>query len=163
MMHNNITRLLDSKKISYTIHSLPDKKLSAVDTAAFLNVSLDQVFKSIVLTRTNPGKPIIAIIPASCEANTKKIAKQVKEKKVAVTTLQQAEKLTGLMAGGISPLALINKGFEFLLDESALKLDRMYISGGQIGIIINLSISAFVDIIRPKMGDFSRFKNQADK
>jgi len=62
-----------------------------------------------------------------------------------VTTLREAEALTGLKAGGISPLALINKGFQVVIDETALERGKILISGGQRGLQIQL---ASQDLIR---------------
>lgn len=62
-----------------------------------------------------------------------------------MTTLREAEALTGLKAGGISPLALINKGFQVVIDESAIKRITILISGGQRGLQIQLAAQ---DLIR---------------
>lgn len=136
---NNVTRMLDAKKISYTAHPLPEEKLSAVEVAAFLGVPHGQVFKTIVAIRITPGKPILAIIPGDAELDLKLLASAVKEKKVKVASHQQAEALTALQTGGISPLALINKGFQVLLDHKALEYPTILISGGQRGLNVELS------------------------
>jgi Cys-tRNA(Pro)/Cys-tRNA(Cys) deacylase len=60
---SNVTRLLDSKKIRYTVFELPAEKLGALETARRLNVPPEQVFKTIVARREQPGKPILAVIP----------------------------------------------------------------------------------------------------
>ena len=82
-----------------------------------------QVFKTIVILREKPGKPILAVIPGDCQANLKAIAGAVNEKKVRLPTQTEAEQLTGLQAGGISPLALINKGFQVLIHQSAANFE----------------------------------------
>ena len=135
---NNVTRMLDAKGIPYCALEIPNKKLSAMEVAEFLQVSPEMVFKTIVVERDEKGKAILALVPATGEVNVKNLAKTVGEKKLRVTTLEKAEKLTGLRAGGISPLALINKGFEVFLFESALELDEIIISGGQWGLQIAL-------------------------
>ena len=119
MPTNNITRLLDSKKIKYTAFALPPEKLGAQETARRLNVPPEQVFKTIVAKRDKPGKPILAVIPGPCELDLKALATALGEKKVHLTTQREAETLTGLQAGGISPLALINKGFQVVIDSAA--------------------------------------------
>ena len=60
---NNITRLLDARKISYTVFETRIEKLGALEVAELLNVSPDTVFKSIVVTREKGKKPILAVIP----------------------------------------------------------------------------------------------------
>src|SRR5512132_3143206 len=135
---NNVTRLLDSRGISYTAFELPAEKLGAVEAAAILGISADQVFKTIVVVREAKGKPILAVTPGPLEVDLKALAKAAGEKKLALPTEKEAERLTGLQAGGISPLALLNRGFQVVIDETALLFDEIYISGGQRGLNIRL-------------------------
>ena len=74
----------------------------------------------------------------------KLVANALNEKKVILPTQREAEQLTGLQAGGISPLALINKGFQVLLDTSAENFPEIHISGGQRGLNIRLPVTALV-------------------
>ena len=143
---NNVTRLLDARKISYTAHKLPSEKLGAMDAASYLGASPELVYKTIVAIRTTPGKPILAVVPGNKELDVKLLAKAVNEKKVRVATQQQAEDLTRLQTGGISPLALINKGFQILIDQSALIHSTIFISGGQRGLNIEISPKDLIKI-----------------
>ncbi len=59
---NNVTRLLDSKKVPYKAFELPAEKLGAGETARLLGVDPELVYKTIVVTRPK-GKPILAVIP----------------------------------------------------------------------------------------------------
>jgi Cys-tRNA(Pro)/Cys-tRNA(Cys) deacylase len=136
---NNVTRMLDAKKIAYTPHPLPEKKLGAVEVAEIIGVSPAIVFKTIVVKRLERGKPVLAVVPGSSEVDLKALAKAVGEKKLKLTTQAEAEKLTGLQAGGISPLALLNKGFQTVLDSSAEGHPTIIISGGQWGLNIQLA------------------------
>ena len=136
---NNVTRFLDAKKITYTAYETLSEKLGAVETARLLNLPAEQVFKTIVVVRSKPGKPILALIPGTGQADLKMIASAVDEKKVSLPTEKEAEALTGLQAGGISPLALINKGFQVLIDSSAQKFSTINVSGGQRGLSIAIS------------------------
>jgi prolyl-tRNA editing enzyme YbaK/EbsC (Cys-tRNA(Pro) deacylase) len=62
---NNITRFLDSRKIKYQAYETPAEKLGALETARLLNVSPDLVFKTIVVTREKPKKPLLAVVPGT--------------------------------------------------------------------------------------------------
>ena len=150
---NNVTRMLDAKKIQYTAHELPEEKLGASRSAEILGVPASQVFKSIVTVRTGPGKPILAVIPGDEELNLKLAAKAVGEKKLKVATHQEAEELTGLQTGGISPLALINKGFQILLDRSALEHATIFVSGGQRGLNIQISPKDLMKLTNARPAD----------
>jgi len=153
---NNVTRLLDAHKIEYTAYELPAEKLGAVEAAGYLGVSPDLVYKTIVVKRETSGKPILAVIPGDHEVDLKLLAKAVGEKKVILPTEREAEQLTGLQAGGISPLALIQRGFQVVLDESAVVQKKIYISGGQRGLNIRLPVSALVTLTNARLASISR-------
>jgi Cys-tRNA(Pro)/Cys-tRNA(Cys) deacylase len=59
---------------------------------------------------------------------------------------RDAEALTGLQVGGISALALINRGFEICIDQAARGLDRIAVSAGQRGINLYLAVSDLVRV-----------------
>ncbi len=136
---NNVTRFLDARKIRYSAYETPAEKLGALETAVLLGVSPEQVFKTIVVLRARPGKLILAVVPGSGQVDLRLLASALAEKKVTLPTEREAERLTGLQAGGISPLALINKGFQVVIDTSAQKFGEIHISGGQRGLNIRLS------------------------
>jgi Cys-tRNA(Pro)/Cys-tRNA(Cys) deacylase len=156
MAQNNVIRFLEGQKVPHTVFELPEEKLSALETARLLNLPPEQIFKSIVAVRSRPGKPVLAIIPGPLEVNLKSLAEIVGEKKVQPATQREAEQLTGLKTGGISPLALMNRGFQFCLDESALLFEEINISGGQLGLNIRLGVNDLVRLIHPLIGDISQ-------
>jgi Cys-tRNA(Pro)/Cys-tRNA(Cys) deacylase len=153
---NNVTRFLDSHQVAYTAFELPAEKLSAVEAAHFLNVPEDVVFKTIVILREVKGKTILALVPGAREVDMKSLAKVVGEKKLQPATQREAEKLTGLLTGGISPLALINRGFQVVVDQTALDCEAIYISGGQRGLNIRLSPQDLIDLTHAQTADISR-------
>lgn len=162
MTQNNVTRFLQSKKIPFEVFELPNGKRTAQETANFLNVPVGMVFKTIVLQPVLPGKPILAVVPADKTADLKLIAKFLKEKKLEFPTPQAAEKMTGLQTGGISALALINKGFRILLDSSANELDWMHVSGGQRGINIKLPVKDFIKITNARIASISSLMDEKE-
>lgn len=160
---NNITRLLDSKKIPYRSFDLPADKLSADETARLLGVEPMLVYKTIVVTRER-GKPILAVIPGPHHVDLKLLAAALGEKKVNLPTEREAEQLTGLQAGGISPLALLNKGFQVVIasepERSAEAAqpgeDReIHVSGGQRGLNIRLPVWALAELTRARFAVIS--------
>jgi Cys-tRNA(Pro)/Cys-tRNA(Cys) deacylase len=155
MVTNNVIRLLQSRKIPFTAFELPAEKLGALETAALLGVPPEMVYKTIVVQREKPGKPVLAVIPGPNEVDLKLLAAFLGEKKVHLPTEREAEQLTGLQAGGISPLALINKGFQVVLDDSAKELAEIHISGGQRGLNIRLPVAALVQLTNAKSGRIS--------
>ena len=75
------------------------------------------------------------------------------EKKLHLPTEREAERLTGLLAGGISPLALINRGFQVVLDASAMTFSEIHISGGQRGLNIRLPVTALIDLVNASVAE----------
>jgi Cys-tRNA(Pro)/Cys-tRNA(Cys) deacylase len=155
MPTNNITRLLDSRKIPYTAYELPAEKLGAQETARLLNVPLELIYKTIVVTREGKGKPILAVVPGDREVDLKLLAKAVNEKKLHLPTEREAEAITGLQAGGISPLALINKGFQIVIETAAQKHKEIHVSGGQRGLNICLPVSELVKLSNARFAEIS--------
>ena len=150
MIKNNVTRLLENRKITFKAYQLPSEKLGAEEVARLLDAPLEIVFKSIVITRKGPGKPILAVVPGTMEVDLKSLAKAVGEKKVVPSTQSEAEEITRLQAGGISPLALVNRGFEILIDQSVLDHDFIHISGGERGLNIRLATKDLIQLTGAK-------------
>lgn len=156
---NNITRFLDSRKIAYRALETPVEKLGAVEAAQFLGVPAETVFKTIVVIREKPKKPVLAVVPGPCSVDLKRLAAALGEKKVHLPTEREAEQLTGLQAGGISPLALIHKGFQVVVDSSAQKHGEIHISGGQRGINIRLAASDLVKLTNARLAAICQESN----
>lgn len=152
---NNVTRFLDSRKVKYAAHQIPPEKLGAVEAADLMGVPHDQVFKTIV-TKREKGKPVLAVIPGPRTVDLKMLASFLGEKKMVLPTEREAEQLTGLQAGGISPLALINKGFQVVLDSAAGEFEQIFVSGGQRGLDIQLPVKDLIRLTNAKVGEISR-------
>jgi len=162
---NNITRLLDARKIAYTAFETPVEKLGALETAEFLKVMPETVFKTIVVTREKPTsspkgkKPILAVIPGPNSVDLKLLAAALGEKKVHLPTEREAEQLTGLQAGGISPLALINKGFQVVIDSAAQVYGQIHVSGGQRGLNIKLPVAELIQLTNARLASISKIES----
>ena len=152
---NNVTRMLDAKKIAYQLFETKNEKLGAQQTADLLGLDPWMVFKTIVTARVRPGKKVLAVIPGPATVDLKKLAMAVGEKKMTLVTEREAEAATGLQAGGISPLALINKGFQVVIDESALVFDRINISAGQRGLNLAIGPADLAALVAASFGDIS--------
>jgi len=153
---NNVIRMLEARKVPFKVYELPAEKISALETARLLKMPPEMVFKTIVITREKPKKPILAVIPGPNEVDLKALAQFLGEKKVHLPSEREAEQLTGLQAGGISPLALLNKGFMVILDASALADAEIHISGGQRGLTIRLPVEALVGFTRARITIISK-------
>ena len=153
---NNITRLLDANKIRYVAFDLPAEKLSAQEVARLLGVSPGLVYKTIVVNRDKPKRPLLVLVPADATVDLKQVAAAVGDKKVYLPTEREAEAITRLQAGGISPLALINRGFQVLVDSAARELGEIHVSGGQRGLNIRLAVSDLLQLTRGRFAPVGR-------
>ncbi|MCL5429451.1 MAG: Cys-tRNA(Pro) deacylase [Chloroflexi bacterium] len=147
---NNVTRMLVARGVPFEAHELPEEKLGGMEAAAILHVEPYLMFKTIVALRPDGGKAVLALVPAPAKLNLKALGRCLGGRKLQLATQVQAEKLTGLQVGGISPLALIGKGFEVVLDESALGFEKIYLSGGQRGLNLSIAPQAVVDLTHAK-------------
>ncbi|MCL4258753.1 MAG: hypothetical protein KJZ53_09530, partial [Anaerolineales bacterium] len=129
---------------------LPAEKLSGLEAAAHLGVDPAQMYKTIVAIRPDGGKPVLGVVPAAAQIELKALGRALGGKKLQLATQAQAEKLTGLQTGGISPLALVAKGFEVVVDSSALQHEVIYVSGGQRGLNISLTPNSLLELTHAK-------------
>ena len=149
---NNVTRLLDSRKIAYTTAEYDGSKFhSAEEVAQLIGVPADQVYKTIVVLREEKGKkPLLVMVAGNREIDLKKLAASVGEKKLHIAKHDEAEKLTGLQVGGISALALLSKPFEVCLDRSALDFEHIHISGGQRGLDVQIGVKDLIALTKAR-------------
>jgi Cys-tRNA(Pro)/Cys-tRNA(Cys) deacylase len=151
---NNVTRLLDARHIPYQVFELSPEKHSAEETAALLGVPEDHVYKTLVVLREAKGKkPLLVMTPGGRELDLKRLAAALGEKKLKMATQQEAETLTGLLTGGISALALLNKGFEICLERAALDLPFIHVSAGQRGADLRLKPQDLTTVTNCKLVD----------
>ena len=149
-------RLLEGKKVPYSARFYDhDKFVSALEVAQAIDMPPQQVFKTLV-AEPDRGKPILAAIPANGELDLKALAKAAGTKKVRMATQASAERLTGLQKGGISALALINRGFQVYLDDSALEHDQIAMSAGERGAQVVLAPEDFVRLTRAHVSAISQ-------
>ncbi len=147
----NAMRLLDTHDIVYTPFIYAgDTFHPAEEVAEMLGIPLQQVFKTLVVL-ANEGRRLLIMIPADRELDLRQVARAVDAKSVHMAAQREAEQLTGLKVGGISPLALLDKHFEVYLDASGNQLDELYISGGQRGVTLRMRVKDLIDITKAKV------------
>jgi len=153
---NNVTRLLEARGVAYEVFEFPPEKHTAEETAALLGVPEDHVYKTLVVLRETKGKkPLLVMAPAGREANLKTLAASIGEKKLKMSAQREAEALTGLQVGGISALALLNKGFDICIDQAALSLPYVHVSAGQRGANLRLAVADLRALTRARLVDTS--------
>jgi Cys-tRNA(Pro)/Cys-tRNA(Cys) deacylase len=136
----NAMRTLDARKVAYQVFTYSSEIHSAQGAAEALAVPVHWVYKTlVVLPESGQGRPLLVMVPGDRELDLKVLGGSVGEKKLRMASQREAESLTGLLVGGISALALLNKPFRIYIDQAALELERIYVNGGQRGLNLCLT------------------------
>ena len=139
-------RVLDSLKIPYVSHFYEeDASLSGVEVAQLLGEDVDRVFKTLV-TEGKSGQHYVFVIPVREELDLKKAAKVSGEKAIVMIKQKELLPLTGYIHGGCSPIGM-KKFFRTTFHESARVCPTIFISGGRIGLQVELSPEALETVI----------------
>lgn len=133
----NAMRLLDRDKIKYTVREYPEGPVAAVDVAKYFGQPADRLFKTLVTTDNNHGYYVFCL-PGDHELDLKKAASIVGAKKIEMLKQKDLLKLTGYIHGGCSPIGM-KKLFPTVVDVSALDWETIYVSGGKIGLQIEIA------------------------
>lgn len=153
----NAMRLLDAKGVSYVAHTFSSTIHSAEGVAEVLGFPARRVFKTlVVLPTTRRARPILAIVPGDGTLDLKKLAHAAGEKKLRMATQREAESLTGLQVGGISALALLNKGFVVYLDATANEGETLLVSAGTRGINLEMAAKDLTEVTGARVRDISQ-------
>ena len=104
--------------------------------AAALGQDAASVFKTLVAMVD--GKPVVAVVPVTTSVSLKALAAAAGGKRAEMAEPSVAERVTGYVVGGISPLGQ-RKPLPTVIDESVVLLERMYVSGGRRGLEIGLA------------------------
>jgi Cys-tRNA(Pro)/Cys-tRNA(Cys) deacylase len=148
-------RVLDRADVPYEVLTFPESVHSAEGVAEFVGLPASRVYKTLVVERPAGGKPLLVMAPGDRELDLKELAGCLSEKKLQMASHKDAERLTGLQVGGISALALLNRGFEICLDRRALELDDIVVSAGQRGINLRLAVRDLARVTYARLVDAS--------
>jgi len=156
-VRTNAMRVLDAAKIPYQALFFSPEIHSAVGVAEAVGLPPAQVFKTLVLLPER-GKPLLVMTPGDGILDLKKVAHATGHKKVQMAPHKQAEQLTGLKVGGISALALLQKGFAVYIDASAGQWEEIVVSAGQRGVNLRLSTDDLIRITGAQIIDAVHLK-----
>jgi Cys-tRNA(Pro)/Cys-tRNA(Cys) deacylase len=139
------TIALERAKIPFTVHEYkhdPRSGSYGLEASEAMGVPPDRVFKTLVASVD--GSLAVGVVPVHRQLDLKALAAATGGKKGIMAEVAAAERATGYVAGGISPVGQ-RKRLPVVVDSSALQLATMFISGGRRGLDIEL---APADLIR---------------
>ncbi len=131
----------------------PAAQSYGMEAAEKLGLDPAAVFKTLVTSVD--GKLTVAIVPVAQSLDLKALAAAAGGKRAAMADLGEAERATGYVAGGISPLGQ-RKRLPTVVDESAMGLERMYVSGGRRGLDIELAPADLRTLTQAKVAPIAR-------
>jgi len=143
--NTNSMRLLEARGIPYQAYTFPADIHSAQGVAEVVGVPAHQVYKTLVVMPPQ-GRPLLVLVPGDRELDLSRLARVLGMKKLRMATQREAEKATGLLVGGISPLALLGRGFRVCLDHSALEWEQVLVSAGRRGINLRLRVADLIAV-----------------
>jgi Cys-tRNA(Pro)/Cys-tRNA(Cys) deacylase len=138
-------RALAAAGVGFTEHPYdhdPSHGSYGDEAADALELDPDAVFKTLLADAS--GELVVAVVPVSSSVDLKALAQAAGAKRARLADAADAERVTGYVVGGISPLGQ-RSHLRTFVDVSALSLERMYVSGGRRGFDIGL---APVDLMR---------------
>ncbi len=156
----NALRLLSQKKLPHAVHDYTDSgAVSGPEVAAALGEDPEKVFKTLVTTGKS-GQHYVFVLPVNRELDLRKAAASVGEKNVAMLPQKELLPLTGYVHGGCSPIGM-KKLFPTVLHESAGALETLCVSGGRIGLQIELAPAALGSIVPCTLADICTEEEKA--
>ncbi|ENV77040.1 Cys-tRNA(Pro) deacylase [Acinetobacter ursingii] len=146
-------KLLKTNKIEYSTHEYehdPNAKSFGLEAAEKLNLDVEEVFKTLLVT--DDKNHYVTILPVNHQLNLKKVAAALGCKKLHMADPKDAERLTGYLVGGISPLGQ-KKRLKTVIDASAEMKTKIYVSGGKRGLDIGVAPQAIAKILDAQFVD----------
>lgn len=151
----NAVRLVEAEGISYRLHSYdaPEGFLDGVSVALALGQDSRRVFKTLI-TIGSSRENHVCVIPVEKELDLKKAAACFGEKKLEMIPAKEITKTTGYIKGGCSPIGM-KKPFSTVVDISAENIEWIIVSGGKVGLQMEIPTEALLDMTGAKLADIT--------
>lgn len=134
----NAMRILEKTGTAYQMHTYDaGDKIDGISVAQKVGIDPKYVYKTLV-TEGKSKNYFVFVIPVAAELNLKAAATAVGEKSVEMLAVKDLLGVTGYIRGGCSPVGM-KKQYKTVIDKSAETLETMVVSGGKIGVQIELA------------------------
>ncbi|MFD3607442.1 Cys-tRNA(Pro) deacylase [Streptomyces atroolivaceus] len=150
------TVALTAAGTDFTVHAYdhdPSSPSYGEEAAAALGVRADRVFKTLVADVD--GELVVAVVPVAGSLDLKALASAVGGKRAAMADPAAAERTTGYVRGGISPLGQ-RKRLRTVLDASAASHPTICVSAGRRGLEVELSASDLATLTGATLAEIGR-------
>ncbi len=150
--------LAEKHAIAHQVHSYshdPNCESYGEEAAQALNIDPGQVYKTLMVALNGDNKKLaVAIVPVAAQLNLKAAAKAFKVKKITMAESQTAQRSSGYLLGGISPLGQ-KKRLATLLDSSAESWPTVFVSAGKRGLEIELKATDLLLLCQGQLADLA--------
>lgn len=145
--------LLKKNKCDFKIHKYEhdsDCTNFGDEAVEKLGLNANQVYKTLLVELT-PKELVVCVIPVANQLSLKEVANIFSVKKAEMASKDEAQKVTGYLLGGISPLGQ-KKLLKTVLDESVKNFQTIFISGGKRGVDIEVKPKDLEVLLKAKIG-----------
>lgn len=154
------TDALTAAGVAFELHAYdhdPGERHFGDETIEALGLDPDRVFKTLVVNLSQTGRPALAVgvVPVSGRLDLKAIAVALDAKKAELAASADAERATGYLVGGISPLGQ-KTSLPTVIDETALLFDTVFCSAGKRGLQVELAPTALAALVGARFADIAR-------
>ena len=148
---------LEAAGVPHTVHPYEHDAGTTLgyglEAAHVLGIPAEQVFKTLMAAVD--GRLTVAVVPVTGKLDLKALAHAVGGKRAAMAERPAAERATGYVAGGISPLGQ-KTTHPTVVDESVELFDTVYVSGGRRGLDIGLAPADLIRLTGAVVADIAR-------
>ena len=145
--------LLKKNKCDFKIHKYdhdPECTNFGEEAVEKLGLNALQVYKTLLVELT-PKELVVCVLPVANQLSLKEVATAFDVKKAVMANKDEAQKITGYLLGGISPLGQ-KKQLRTVLDDSVNSFDTVFVSGGKRGLDIEVKPKDLEVLLKAKIG-----------
>lgn len=152
----NAIRIIEQSGIDYLekTYDASGGFIDGITAAEKTGTELPRCFKTLVLVGRSKEN-YVCVIPVAEELDLKKAAKAFGEKSVEMIHVRDITKVTGYIKGGCSPVGM-KRLFPTAIDRTAERFERIAVSGGKVGLQIELDPKKLAELIHGKFEDLTR-------